>query len=1294
MTKATDQPQNDVRKWQFWIDRGGTFTDIVAQRPDGQLCTHKLLSENPQHYRDAAIEGIRQLQLAAVDQPTAIASVKMGTTVATNALLEGKSNPTLLVLSHGLRDQLRIGYQTRSDIFALNIDQPEPLYQAVIEAPERVLADGRIELPLDEEATLTLLQQAHDQGCRSIAVVLMHAYKYPQHELHIAALARQVGFQQISLSHQVSPLIKLVPRGDTTVADAYLSPVLSHYVEQVQQALAAHCQSLQTDFSEPLEQPKLEFMQSNGGLTDARSFSGRDAILSGPAGGVVGMVKTAQADGFQRLLGFDMGGTSTDVSHYAGELERQSETELMGVRLRAPMMNIHTVAAGGGSIVSFREGRLQVGPESAGANPGPACYRQGGPLTITDCNLLLGRIQADHFPCVFGPQQDQPLDLYGVQQSFKQLALEVTATTGVSYSAESLAMGFLQVAVENMAAAIKKISVQRGYDIQGYTLAAFGGAGGQHACAVADALGVKQIYLHPMAGVLSAFGIGIADQRWMEEAPIEQSLAGAHRPIEQALEQLLQRYRRRYGEPTYLSDNVVINPLAAGHQQGAAALELQLRLYLRYQGSDTPLLVNMPLPDHIGLDQSCIDLDYIAAQTGVLTQDFEHQHQALFGFCYPEKELLVDALQLEVVVSSGELPSAQQYSPSQTAVTDKPRATDVKIYCLKQPNLKDQLSTSVSAIDWHKVTLLNRQTLVPQQRIKGPLLLTDANSTLWIEDGWQVGCLPSGALLIDKIGGAEVVTAVTHGAEQQADLKAPDPVQLEIFNNLFMSVAEQMGFVLEKTASSVNIKERLDFSCAIFDRHGALVANAPHIPVHLGSMSESIEVVINGHPKMQPGDAFVLNTPYNGGTHLPDITVVKPVFIGSQTDDGADFYVAARGHHADIGGITPGSMPATSTHIEQEGVLLDNLPLVRNGQFLQEEILHVLSAGAFPARNPTQNIADLQAQIAACEKGAQELQRLCDCYGRHQVQAYMAFVQDNAEQSLRACLAQISSGRHQLQADDGTSYCVDIQVDSTSGSAVVDFSGTGYRPDQAQHPGNFNAPTSVVKAAVLYSFRLLVNKPIPLNSGFFRALEIKVPEASIVAPVYPAAVVSGNVETAQCLVNCLMSALGLMANSQGTNNNLTFGNDQYQYYETLCGGAGATGQSQGADAVHTHMTNSRLTDPEILEQRYPVVLDHFHIRHLSGGTGQHRGGDGVERHIRMLEKMRVNVISGQRLQQPQGLLAGGKGRTGCNFVMRHTGKIDWLAGCADIELDIGDRICIHTPGGGGFSALEAGANDD
>jgi 5-oxoprolinase (ATP-hydrolysing) len=1203
-------------QWQFWVDRGGTFTDIVALTPAGELITHKLLSENPQHYADAAVEGIRQLQARYPQYDSAIASVKMGTTVATNALLERKGARTLLCISKGLRDQLRIGYQTRPDIFAIHIDQPEPLYERVYEVPERILTDGTVDYPLDEETLLVQLIEARSLGYDSIAVVLMHAYKYPQHEIRIGDIARQLGFKQISLSHRVSPLIKLVPRGDTTVADAYLSPVLRRYVNQVEQALPPTV---------------LQFMQSNGGLCAAQNFQGKDAILSGPAGGVVGMVRTAQADGFNRIVGFDMGGTSTDVSHFNGtlnnDLERETLTEVNGVKLRVPMMNIHTVAAGGGSLVHFSDGRFQVGPESAGSYPGPACYRNGGPLTVTDCNVLLGKLQPQHFPHVFGPEQNQPLDADIVRQKFSELAIQIRNDSGQEYSPEEIAAGFLRIAVNNMAAAVKKISVQRGYDIRDYVLNAFGGAGAQHACLVAAELNIKQVYLHPLAGVLSAFGIGLAEQRWLGEDAVEIPLTDAA-----ALTRAEEKFAALMQQADFTPDA----------EKQVQVQELR-RAYLRYEGSDTQLLVSF-------------------ADAAAMRAEFEQQHQQLFGFIAAHKSLRLDAVQLELVAAGNSAPAIPFASGEQAA----------------QENAQLYLGGQ-----WHSVPVLARTQLAAGFIASGPLLLTDANSTIVVEPGWQLEVLTSGALLLTDQG--EELPAAASGLAQR------DPVTLEIFNNLFMSVAEQMGFVLEKTASSVNIKERLDFSCALFDGHGELVANAPHIPVHLGSMSESIKVVMQGHTDMRPDDAFVLNTPYNGGTHLPDVTVVKPVFIRPFTaGNKADFYVAARGHHADIGGITPGSMPAESIHIDEEGVLLDNLILMRDGQLKEQEIRKVLAAATYPARNPDQNIADLMAQLAACEKGAAELQRLCAAYGLPQVTAYMQHVMDNAEQTLRECLADLPSGEFSAQMDDGTCFNVRIEVDRQQRHATVDFSGTQYRAEQKQHPGNFNAPTSVVMAAVLYSFRALVAKPMPLNAGFFRALTVKVPQASIIAPQYPAAVVSGNVETAQYLVDVVMGALGLMAGCQGTNNNFTFGNQQLQYYETLCGGIGASAQGDGASAVHSHMTNSRLTDPEILEQRFPVVLDWFHVRPQSGGDGQYAGGNGVERHIRFLQPMRANIISGHRQVAPHGLQGGGDGKPGVNFVLRHQGRMQRLSGCACVELEAGDLFCIHTPGGGGFGSTADG----
>lgn len=1254
-SSTTNMSASSLSPWQFWIDRGGTFTDVVAQLPDGQLLCDKLLSENPAHYPDAAVEGIQRF-LARFPhyQDVVISDVKMGTTVATNALLERKGEPTLLLISRGLRDQLDIGYQARPDIFATLIQRPPALYDQVKEVPERVRCDGTVELPLDREGTRCLLEHAYRAGIRSVAVVLMHAWRYPDHEILIGELAEQLGFEQVSLSHDVSPLIKLVPRGDTTVADAYLSPVLHRYVQQVEAALPGG---------------QLQFMQSNGGLTPAERFHGKDAVLSGPAGGVVGMVETASQDGFQRLIGFDMGGTSTDVSHYNGELERESETEVAGVRLRVPMMNIHTVAAGGGSIVHFTDGRLQVGPESAGAFPGPVAYRNGGPLTVTDCNVLLGKIQPEVFPAVFGPDQNQTLDYLRVKQAFTSMAVQVSEASGQAYSPEALAEGFLAIAVDNMANAARQISIQRGYDVREYVLNAFGGAGAQHACLVAETLGITQVYLHPKAGVLSAYGIGLADRRWLGEAAVEQSLgtsSGApmacHALAVQEAELALAELRQRSCDQDGMSGLEVIRDVR--------------RAYLRYQGADTPLLVSFDDADR-------------------MIRAFEQQHRQLFGFVHEHSTILLDAVQLERIEPGFKPPAVDACADS---CTDACADSDSESPSLSRGAERKPVDMYLQG-QWQTVAVLSRDHLESGFSAHGPLLITEQTSTIVVEPGWSCRLLDSGALVLEKAVLEQESLVPEKNApgrddEQQVsestdpkEASVRDPIQLEIFNNLFMSVAEQMGLVLEKTASSVNIKERLDFSCALFDRQGELVANAPHIPVHLGSMSESVQAVMLRHTDMQPGDAFVLNTPYQGGTHLPDVTVVKPVFIHGH-GSAPDFYVAARGHHADIGGITPGSMPARSSHIDEEGILLDNLILVRQGEFQRERVLAVLADARYPARNPQQNLDDLQAQLASCEKGAQELVRLCQHYGTETVHAYMGFVQDNAEETLRARLAEVDSGAFEYRMDDDTCFRVAIEVDQQAGHATVDFTGTGYRPDQPQHPGNFNAPTSVVKAAVLYCFRLLVAKPMPLNAGFFRALTIRVPESSIIAPQYPAAVVSGNVETAQYLVDTLMGALGIMAGSQGTNNNFTFGNADFQYYETLCGGAGASSQGPGASAVHTHMTNSRLTDPEILEQRFPVVLDHFHIRPASGGRGRFNGGEGVERHIRFLVPVTANIISGHRRVPTFGLAGGEEGVTGFNYVLRDGAvrQLQRLEGSDCVELSPGDVFCVHTPGGGGFGS--------
>jgi 5-oxoprolinase (ATP-hydrolysing) len=1200
--------------WQFWIDRGGTFTDIVARRPDGRLLTHKLLSEDPEHYRDAAIQGIRDLLHLAPGAPipaAEIAAIKMGTTVATNALLERKGERTLLVVTKGFGDALRIAYQNRPRLFERHIRLPELLYERVLEVEERVSAQGQMLRPLDLAAARHGLSEAYRAGIRSAAILLMHGYRFPAHERALAALAREIGFTQVSVSHEVSPLMKLVGRGDTTVVDAYLSPILRRYVDRMAGELG------------PEEtRPRLLFMQSNGGLVDARRFQGKDSILSGPAGGVVGAVRTAGQAGFERIIGFDMGGTSTDVSHYAGEYERAFETLVAGVRMRAPMMQIHTVAAGGGSILAFDGARFRVGPESAGANPGPACYRRGGPLTVTDCNLLLGKIQPDFFPKVFGPGADEPLDAEATRQGFAALAQKINdadssgTKTGEARSAEAIAEGFLKIAVENMANAIKKISIQRGYDITRYVLACFGGAGGQHACLVADTLGIEKIFIHPFAGVLSAYGMGLADLRAIRERAVEERLGAALIPqLESAFAAL------------------AADAMAEMTRQGVSLdrVALHRKVHLRYEGTDSPLIVDFGAEDAI-----------VAA--------FETAHRQRYGFTAPGKAHIVEAISVEAVGSTETIEEREQAIVGTTPAPETVRPV------FAEGRFRD-------------TPIFRRQALRPGQSVAGPAVIADLNSTTMVEPGWRASITPRDHLLLER--------AVPR-PQRAAIGTAVDPIMLEIFNNLFMSIAEQMGAVLEKTAFSVNIKERLDFSCALFDSEGALIANAPHMPVHLGSMGESVRAVMRGHgASIRPGDVHVLNAPYNGGTHLPDITAITPVF-----DEGGVallFWVASRGHHADVGGITPGSMPPFSRRVEEEGVLLDDFLLVEGGRFREAELRAILGAGAYPARNLEQNIADLKAQIAANEKGLQELRRMVGHFGLEVVRAYMRHVQDNAEESVRRVLDRLGDGAFALEMDSGAVIRVRVSVDKAARAAVIDFTGTS-----AQQPNNFNAPEAVCRAAVLYVFRTLVDDDIPMNEGCLKPLRIIIPEGSMLSPRYPAAVVAGNVETSQCITDCLYGAVGALASAQGTMNNFTFGNARYQYYETICGGSGAGPDFDGADAVQTHMTNSRLTDPEVLEWRYPVLVESFAIRRDSGGAGRHHGGDGVVRRIRFREAMTAAILSNHRRIAPFGLAGGMPGALGRNWVERADGKREELAAAGETEVAPGDLFVIETPGGGGY----------
>ena len=1221
----------DDARWEFWIDRGGTFTDIVARRPDGNVVAHKLLSENPERYRDPAMQGIRDvlgLAPGAAIPAATIGAVKMGTTVATNALLERKGERTALVITKGFADALRIAYQNRPKLFARRIELPALLYERVIEVDERVGAHGDIVRALDVDPATKALRSAYEAGIRAVAIVLMHGYRFPAHEKSLAALARSIGFTQVSVSHEVSPLMKLVSRGDTTVVDAYLSPILRHYVDDVEAELGGTGD----------KGIHLQFMQSSGGLTDAHLFHGKDAILSGPAGGIVGAVEVSRLAGFDRIIGFDMGGTSTDVTHWAGEYERAFVTEVAGVRLRAPMMRIHTVAAGGGSICWFDGSRFRVGPESAGANPGPAAYRRGGPLTVTDCNLIVGKLDPALFPKVFGPDGGKPLDDAIVRTKFAALAHDVAKETGVARTPEEIAEGFLRIAVENMANAIKHISVQRGYDVTQYTLCCFGGAAGQHACRVADALGMTRVFIHPLAGVLSAYGMGLADVRALRQQAIETPLTDA------TLVSI---------EPTFTSLESAARQEILRQGIDRTRIDCARALHVKYEGTDSTLELSA------------------APRVDRIVAEFEKRYRRQYGFLMPGKPLIVEAAAVEAI---GRSRSAAEESPVFADRTGP-------LLPLKTNRIYTEGAFCVAAVH-------DRGDLRPGDTIDGPAVVAEQNATTVIEPGWRATLTALDHLLLTRVKSVQRTEAMGTTA---------DPVLLEVFNNLFMAIAEQMGVTLANTAYSVNIKERLDFSCALFDADGNLIANAPHMPVHLGSMGESVTTIIERRASaMRPGDAFVLNAPYNGGTHLPDVTVIAPVFLpspalrapsprsrGEGWDEGPEFYVASRGHHADIGGITPGSMPPDSTHVNEEGVLLDNVQLVAQGRFLDAEIRTILHEGRFPARNVDQNVADLRAQVAACAKGADELAKMVAHYGLPVVRAYMKHVQDNAEEAVRRVLGVLKDGAFEYSMDNGANIAVRIAIDREGRYATIDFTGTS-----AQQRTNFNAPSAVCKAAVLYVFRTLVDDEIPMNAGCLKPISIVIPEGSMLSPRYPAAVVAGNVETSQAVTDALYGALGVLAASQGTMNNFTFGNETYQYYETIAGGSGAGPDFDGTSVVQTHMTNSRLTDPEVLEWRFPVRLESFSIRRGSGGAGRHRGGDGADRRIRFLEPMTAVMLANHRRVPPFGASGGLPGEVGHNWVERVDGTREEFGATCKVEMRVGDVFVIQTPGGGGYGPPE------
>jgi 5-oxoprolinase (ATP-hydrolysing) len=1204
--------------WDFWIDRGGTFTDVIGRAPDGSLVAHKLLSEFPEAYSDAAVQGIRNLlglaPGAAIPRER-IGSIKMGTTVATNALLERAGARTVLVTTHGFRDALKIGYQARPKIFARHIIKPQVLFERVVEVSERVRADGAVEQAPDLSAIRPALERARADGIEAVAIVFMHAYRFPAHEQRVAALAREIGFAQVSVSHEVSPLIKLVGRGDTTVVDAYLSPILRRYVAQVARDLGG---SVRRESIVEQQHPRLMFMMSSGGLTSAGLFQGKDAILSGPAGGVVGMAETGRVAGFSHLIGFDMGGTSTDVSHFDGEYERAFETEVAGVRMRAPMMLIHTVAAGGGSILHFDGARFRVGPDSAGANPGPKCYRRGGPLAVTDANVMVGKLLPDFFPKIFGPAQNLPIDADAVKSAFALLARDV----GGGRTPEEVADGFIRIAVENMANAIKKISVQRGYDVTRYALNCFGGAGGQHACLVADALGMTKVLMHPFSSLLSAYGMGLANIRATREQALEEDFGDAAlRPLE--------ALGGRLGE------DVKRELIQQGVPEGQ--ITVRLRAHIRYAGTDTPLVVE-------------------TGPLAAMKATFKAAHRARFGFIDDTKALVIEAASAEAIGGGA------TFAEPSHAMTTAPLPAPIRH------------TRFYSSGRWHDANVFVRDQVAPGHHIDGPAIIIEPHQTIVVEADWRAAITNKNHLLLERVVPIQRAHAIgTHA----------DPVMLEVFNNLFMSIAEQMGVSLQNTAYSVNIKERLDFSCAVFAADGTLVANAPHMPVHLGSMDRAVETIIRENAgAIALGDVYAINAPYNGGTHLPDITVCTPVF----DDSGREilFWVASRGHHADVGGISPGSMSPNATTIAEEGVYIDNFKLVDGGRFCEQELHDLLTGVKYPARNPVQNINDLKAQIAANEKGVRELRKMVTQFTLPVVRAYMAHVQDNAAESVRRVIDALRDSEFSYEMDQGTVIKVKITVDRDKREATVDFTGTS-----PQQPTNFNAPEPVTRAAVLYVFRVMVNDDIPMNAGCLRPINIIIPKRSMLSPEYPAAVVAGNVETSQAVTNCLFGALGALAAAQGTMNNLNFGNDTYQYYETICSGSPAGPGFPGTDAVHTHMTNTRLTDPEILEFRYPVVLEDFHVRAASGGRGRWNAGDGVRRTIRFLERMDCTILSGHRRVRPFGLDGGEAGQAGENSVRRNDGRIETLAGCDATVIEAGEAIIIQTPTAGGYGHPES-----
>jgi 5-oxoprolinase (ATP-hydrolysing) len=1192
--QAMESLSQSGRGWQFWIDRGGTFTDVLGLSPQGQLHVRKVPSMSPADGGgDAGLAAARAM-LAAAGAGAGVELVKVGTTVATNALLTRTGEPVALVTTAGFGDGLRIGYQERPDIFARHVVPAEQLYGEVIEADERIDVRGAVLTALDLARLHADLLRARRSGRRAVAIVFLHGWAHPEHERLAARCARELGFAEVSVSHELSPLARYVTRAGTTVLNAYLALPLRAYVQD----LAAQLHALD-------RQAQLALMQSNGGLADAEAFHAMSSVLSGPAGGVIGMQWVGRRLGMPRLIGFDMGGTSTDVSLVDAELPQRFEHLIAGVRLTQPMLDVHTIAAGGGSVLAFRDGRLAVGPGSAGAQPGPACYGRGGPLTLTDVQVLLGHLRADTMPRVFGPGGDAPIDTAAVATSFAALAAEV----GGGGPGERLAEAFLEVGVEAMANAIRHVATRQGLDTQDFTLFCFGGAAGQHACRVARAAGTRRILVHPLASVLSAFGVGVADRLAVRRASLRRELDedGLGAAVA-ALEGLEAQARAEL--------------TARG---GTAAVRCEQLLELRAGDSD----VSLSLP---------------RAPLAALGERFHAEHLRRFGFAARSLSVRIEALRVEA------------------------RCASVDDAALTLPTAGSSIAPAGKARawfdGWREVPVLPMSSL--PAAVSGPALVVEPLSTLVVEPGWVARPLPDGSVLLEDAGAAP--PAASDGV---------DPARLEIFNNLFMHIAEQMGEVLKATAQSVNIRERLDYSCALFDSDGGLVANAPHMPVHLGSMGASVRAVLKAQPRLRRGDAWLINSPYHGGTHLPDMTVVTPVFMGGGTEP--DFFVASRAHHADIGGMTPGSMPPLSRDIAEEGILFECFALVSAGTFNEPALRAALAAGRWPARRPDQNVADLRAQLAANARGVAEIERAVQRYGLGTVQRYMRAVQANAEECVRTAIAALKGGSFRYEMDNGDAIAVAIEVDHGRRCARIDFSGTS-----AQGNHNFNAPRAVCMAAVLYVFRTLIDARIPLNEGCLAPLEVFIPAGSLLDPQAPAAVAAGNVETSQCIVDTLYGALGVLAASQGTMNNLTFGDARLQYYETICGGAGAGPGFAGCDAVQTHMTNSRLTDPEILEAEFPLLLREFSIRRGSGGAGRWNGGAGTVRRMQFRAPLSGALLANHRRIAPFGAGGGHSATPGAAQLRRHDGSLEVLGATARFEVAAGDELTVLTPGGGGF----------